>query len=82
MIPAPFDYEVAGSVDEAVALLESREDSKLLAGGPSLLPLLRLRLTPPPPLVYIGPARCPPYLPSLVSGSTVGFRSSTPNSLE
>jgi len=54
MIPAPFDYEVAGSVDEAVSLLESREDSKLLAGGHSLLPLLRLRFARPSLLVDIG----------------------------
>ena len=32
MIPARFDYEVAGSVDEAVELLGSRDDAKLLAG--------------------------------------------------
>jgi carbon-monoxide dehydrogenase medium subunit len=54
MIPAPFDYEVAGSVDEAVSLLESRDDSKLLAGGHSLLPLLRLRFARPSLLVDIG----------------------------
>jgi len=54
MIPAPFDYEVARSVDEAVSLLESREDAKLLAGGHSLLPLLRLRFARPSLLVDIG----------------------------
>jgi carbon-monoxide dehydrogenase medium subunit len=54
MIPAPFDYEVAESVDEAVSLLGSREDVKLLAGGHSLLPLLRLRVTRPSLLVDIG----------------------------
>jgi carbon-monoxide dehydrogenase medium subunit len=54
MIPAPFDYEVAGSVGEAVSLLESRDDSKLLAGGHSLLPLLRLRFARPSLLVDIG----------------------------
>jgi len=54
MIPAPFDYEVAESVDEAVSLLGSREDAKLLAGGHSLLPLLRLRVTRPSLLVDIG----------------------------
>lgn len=54
MIPAPFDYELAESVDEAVSLLGSREDVKLLAGGHSLLPLLRLRVTRPSLLVDIG----------------------------
>src|SRR5437868_15240996 len=54
MIPAPFDYEVAESVEEALGLLGSREDAKLLAGGHSLLPLLRLRVTRPSLLVDIG----------------------------
>jgi carbon-monoxide dehydrogenase medium subunit len=54
MIPAPFDYEVAESVDHAIALLSDREDSKVLAGGHSLLPLLRLRVTRPSVLVDVG----------------------------
>jgi carbon-monoxide dehydrogenase medium subunit len=54
MIPAPFDYEVAESVEHAIDLLGSREDAKLLAGGHSLLPLLRLRFTRPALLVDIG----------------------------
>jgi carbon-monoxide dehydrogenase medium subunit len=52
MIPARFDYEVAGSVDEAIELL-GREDAKLLAGGHSLLPLLRLRFAQPSLLVDV-----------------------------
>ena len=55
MIPAPFDYEVAESVEHALSLLKEREDAKLLAGGHSLLPLLRLRVTRPSVLVDIGP---------------------------
>ncbi|HYY76183.1 MAG TPA: xanthine dehydrogenase family protein subunit M [Gaiellaceae bacterium] len=54
MIPAPFDYEVAGSVQEAVELLGSRGDAKLIAGGHSLLPLMRLRLAQPELLVDVG----------------------------
>ena len=54
MIPAPFDYEVADSVGHALSLLGDREDAKLLAGGHSLLPLLRLRFTRPALLVDIG----------------------------
>ena len=54
MIPAPFDYEVAESVGNAIELLGSREDAKVLAGGHSLLPLLRLRLTRPSLLVDLG----------------------------
>jgi carbon-monoxide dehydrogenase medium subunit len=54
MIPAPFDYDVAESVDHAIELLGEREDTKLLAGGHSLLPLLRLRLVRPAVLVDVG----------------------------
>jgi aerobic carbon-monoxide dehydrogenase medium subunit len=52
MIPATFDYVRAGSVDEAVeALREHGDDAKLLAGGHSLLPLMKLRLAAPEVLV-------------------------------
>lgn len=51
MKPPPFDYVRAGSVDEAVALLE--EDTKILAGGQSLLPALNYRLVRPSRLVDI-----------------------------
>jgi len=54
VIPAPFDYEVAESVGHALSLLGDRDDAKLLAGGHSLLPLLRLRVTRPALLVDIG----------------------------
>jgi carbon-monoxide dehydrogenase medium subunit len=55
MIPAAFDYRRAASVEEAVALLrEGGEDAKLLAGGHSLLPLMKLRLARPSLLVDIG----------------------------
>jgi carbon-monoxide dehydrogenase medium subunit len=54
VIPAPFDYEVADSVGHALSLLGEREDAKLLAGGHSLLPLLRLRVTRPSLLVDLG----------------------------
>jgi carbon-monoxide dehydrogenase medium subunit len=54
MIPAAFDYEVADSAEHAVELLGSREDAKLLAGGHSLIPLLRLRFARPSLLVDIG----------------------------
>ena len=54
VIPAKFDYEVAESVDHAIELLGSGKDAKLLAGGHSLLPLMRLRLARPELLVDIG----------------------------
>ena len=54
MIPAAFEYEVAGSVEEAIELLGSREDAKLLAGGHSLIPAMKLRIARPGTLVDIG----------------------------
>jgi carbon-monoxide dehydrogenase medium subunit len=54
VIPAPFDYEVAESAEHALALLREREDAKLIAGGHSLLPAMKLRLARPAVLVDIG----------------------------
>jgi len=54
VIPAAFEYERAGSVEDAVELLGRDEDAKLLAGGHSLIPLLRLRFVRPTLLVDIG----------------------------
>jgi carbon-monoxide dehydrogenase medium subunit len=54
MIPPPFDYRRAGSLAEAVTLLaELGEDAKLLAGGHSLLPMMKLRLAFPATLIDI-----------------------------
>ena len=58
MIPAAFDYVRAGSAAEAVALLgEHGDEAKLLAGGHSLLPLMKLRLASPSVLVDVGRVR-------------------------
>ncbi len=54
MIPAGFDYEVAESVDHAIELLGQREDAKLLAGGHSLVPAMKLRIARPALLVDVG----------------------------
>jgi carbon-monoxide dehydrogenase medium subunit len=55
VIPAKFDYVRAGSAEEAVSLIaEHGEDAKFLAGGHSLLPLMKLRLAQPSVLVDIG----------------------------
>jgi aerobic carbon-monoxide dehydrogenase medium subunit len=52
VIPAEFDYAAPESVDEAIAALrDGGEDAKLLAGGHSLLPLMKLRLAFPTLLV-------------------------------
>jgi carbon-monoxide dehydrogenase medium subunit len=53
MIPAAFDYARASSVDEASKLLSQSADAKVLAGGHSLIPLMRLRLSQPKLLVDI-----------------------------
>ena len=53
MIPASFDYDVAESVEHALELLHNG-DAKLLAGGHSLIPALKLRIARPERLVDIG----------------------------
>ncbi|WP_432828249.1 FAD binding domain-containing protein [Dactylosporangium sp. CA-092794] len=54
MIPVAFDYIRPSTVDEAVAALGSADEGKVLAGGQSLLPVLRLRLAAPTVLVDLG----------------------------
>ena len=55
MFPAPFDYKRVDSTEEALSLVsEYGDDAKLLAGGHSLLPLMKLRLAQPTVLVDIG----------------------------
>ncbi|MBO0805240.1 MAG: xanthine dehydrogenase family protein subunit M, partial [Nocardiopsaceae bacterium] len=54
MIPPKFDYVKPQSLDEAVRALASDEDAKVIAGGQSLLPLLRLRFAYPSVLVDLG----------------------------
>jgi carbon-monoxide dehydrogenase medium subunit len=55
MIPSAFDYARPSTVDEAVRVLaEAGEDAKLLAGGQSLIPVLRMRLAAPSLLVDLG----------------------------
>jgi aerobic carbon-monoxide dehydrogenase medium subunit len=56
VIPAEFDYEAPGSIDEALALLGQAGDRevKVLAGGQSLMPVLRLRLAAPELIVDLG----------------------------
>ena len=52
MIPANFDYHRPGSIDEAIALLDRfGDDGKALAGGHSLIPMMKLRLAQPAHLV-------------------------------
>ena len=53
MILAPFEYQRVDSVDEAIQALSGEPDAKILAGGHSLLPLMRVRLSRPSKLVDI-----------------------------
>jgi aerobic carbon-monoxide dehydrogenase medium subunit len=55
VIPAAFDYVAPSTVDDAVrALSEAGEDAKVIAGGQSLLPVLRMRLAAPSKLIDLG----------------------------
>ena len=55
-VPAPFDYARASSVDEAIQLLERLgPESRLVAGGHSLLPMMKVRLATPEHLIDINP---------------------------
>ena len=54
MIPPPFDYHAPGSLEEALSLLGELDDAKVMSGGQSLLPMLKLRLATPANIVDIG----------------------------
>jgi len=55
VIPAAFDYKRAGSAEEAISLIgQAGDEAKFLAGGHSLLPLMKLRLASPSMLIDIG----------------------------
>ncbi len=54
MIPPQFDYHAPGSLEEALSLLDSLDDAKVMSGGQSLLPMLKLRLASPANIVDIG----------------------------
>jgi carbon-monoxide dehydrogenase medium subunit len=63
MIPAQFDYAAPSTLDEALSLLASRtDDAKILAGGHSLLPAMKLRLAQPAMLIDIGRIRDLSYI--------------------
>jgi aerobic carbon-monoxide dehydrogenase medium subunit len=76
VIPGPFEYVRAGSVEEAIAALtEHGDDAKLLAGGHSLLPLMKLRLAVPSVLVDI--SRIPELSYVRVEGDEVAIGAGT-----
>jgi carbon-monoxide dehydrogenase medium subunit len=73
MIPAPFEYLRAASVEEAIALLRAYgEDARLLAGGHSLIPLMKLRLASPRYLIDIGGISGLAYITEDAGGIHVG----------
>lgn len=71
MIPAQFEYHRPASVSEALQLLRSLPDAKLLAGGHSLLPMMKLRLTSPAHLIDLGRIKDLRYIKE--SGSSVAI---------
>ena len=55
MIPVPFDYVAPATLEEALtALSQHGDDAKIIAGGQSLLPVLRMRLNAPEMVIDLG----------------------------
>jgi carbon-monoxide dehydrogenase medium subunit len=77
MIPAAFDYAAPATLDDAVRLLAATPGAKVLAGGMSLIPALKLRLAQPPLLVDIG--RIPELDGVAVSGGRARIGARTPH---
>ena len=76
MIPGPFDFVRATSIEEAIAALaEHGDDAKLIAGGHSLLPLMKLRLAMPAVLVDV--SRIPGLSYVRVEGEEVAIGAGT-----
>ena len=73
MIPMPFDYDRATTLDDAVAkLAAAKGDAKLIAGGHSLVPLMKIRLAEPKMLIDI--ARIPSPRPRSSSANALSSR--------
>ena len=76
--PAPFEYERAGSVDDALALLERHgPEARLVAGGHSLLPMMKLRLARPEVLIDINDLTDLSYIRLDGSAIAIGARPKT-----
>jgi carbon-monoxide dehydrogenase medium subunit len=74
--PAPFEYERAGTVDDALALLERHgPEARFVAGGHSLLPMMKLRLARPDALIDINDLTDLSYL--RLDGSTIAIGAMT-----
>jgi carbon-monoxide dehydrogenase medium subunit len=73
MIPAPFDYVTPATLNEALALLaEHQDDAKILAGGHSLIPAMKLRLAMPQMLIDIGRIKDLAYISEADSQIRIG----------
>jgi carbon-monoxide dehydrogenase medium subunit len=72
MIPAAFEYESPRTLGEALALLASRPDAKLLAGGHSLLPAMKLRVAAPATLIDLGRISGLSYVRNAGTGIAIG----------
>ena len=72
MIPAQFDYRRPDTLDEALTLLSENEDAKILAGGHSLIPAMKLRLAMPSLLVDIGRIKDLSYIREENGGIVIG----------
>lgn len=71
MYPRPFEYQRVSSVQEAVAILQSNPEAKIIAGGHSLLPAMKLRLASPELLVDISKVQDLQQM-SVNGGATIG----------
>jgi aerobic carbon-monoxide dehydrogenase medium subunit len=72
VIPAAFEYERVDSVEAAIAALQADDGAKLLAGGHSLLPQMKLRFAMPTKLVDIGRLRDLSYVREADGGAAIG----------
>src|SRR3989442_9186146 len=75
MIPANFNYESPNTLKEALNLLSAHDDAKILAGGHSLLPAMKLRLAQPAMLVDLGRVSGLSYIRE--SGDKIAIRAMT-----
>lgn len=72
MIPAAFEYHRPASISEALQMLQRLPDAKLLAGGHSLLPMMKLRLTSPAHLIDLGRLDTLRYIRQESGGLAIG----------
>ena len=80
MIPAPFNYEVPATLEEAVSLLAADPDNaRVLAGGHSLIPAMKLRLAQPQMLVDIARIKSLSYIRRGPISRRIGVRDTAAN---